>query len=230
MNIGIIGVLRQCVHSVLWLWKISDWLTTGAVQEFWFWLLPFVPTAFWDSLSVPGVSQVELQTKTKLHRQQQAGSLSWCTPLSPSSPAALPAIACDGKMAWNSTEPWRASDVECQSRVRAISDLPRGSSVPEDLSVLALLLFCVMPLEELIQQPGGGDYCCASDTQICILLSQNRNSSLSTDAVRLEQQAGTWLITKCKHRKDPQAACATVSPCNHFRIWHNLNHLPLFQA
>lgn len=75
MNIGIIGVLRQCVHSVLWLWKISDWLTTGAVQEFWFWLLPFVPTAFWDSLSVPGVSQVEVQTKTKLHRQQQAFSL-----------------------------------------------------------------------------------------------------------------------------------------------------------
>lgn len=126
-------------------------------------------------------------------------------------------MACDEKMPWNSTEPWRVSDVECQSTVRGNFSSALRVQCPRGVICVSFALFRVMPLEELIQQPGGGDYCCASDTQICILLSQNRNSSLSSDAVRLEQQAGTWLVTKCKHRKDPQAACATASPCNHFR-------------
>lgn len=73
-----------------------------------------MPTAFWDSLSVLGVRQAELQTKTKQHTG--VDSLCWYIPLSPSPPAALPAMTCDEKMAWNSTEPWRAGDVECQSR------------------------------------------------------------------------------------------------------------------
>lgn len=46
----------------------------------------------------------------------RVGSLSWCLPLPSSSLAALPAMTCDEKMAWNSTEPWRAGDVESQSR------------------------------------------------------------------------------------------------------------------
>lgn len=219
------GILKECVHSVLRFWKISDWLTTRVVQEFWFWQLPFVPTAFWDSLSVAGISQAGLQTKTKQHLG--VDSLSWYIPLPPSSPAALPVMR-----KWLGTAQSHGEWVmwNAKADTRAISHLPWGSSVPEELSVLALLLFHVMPLEELIQQPGGGDYCCASDTQICITISQNRNSSLSSDAVRLEQQAGTWLITNCKHRKDPQAACATLSPCNHFRRWGSLNLLPLFQA
>lgn len=79
--------------------------------------------------------------------------------------------------------------------------------------MLALLFFCVMPLEELIEQPGGGYYYYARDTQFCIITSYNGNSSLRSDAIWLEQQVGTWLITdKCKHRKDLQAACAIAPP------------------
>lgn len=53
MKILVIAVLRQAAHNGLWLCEISDWFTTWAEQEFWFWRLirleeqvPFVPTAF----------------------------------------------------------------------------------------------------------------------------------------------------------------------------------------
>lgn len=101
----------------------------------------------------------------------------------------------DEKKAWNSTDPWSAGNVGCRSRDEGNFSSALRVQGPTGVICVSFALFCVIPLGELIWQPGEGCYYYTSDTQICIITSYDGNSSLSNDAIWIEQQAETWLMT-----------------------------------